>query len=171
MENYLKALPGFNTFDYPRRPYQSGDDPALTKRFRVRVPMFLRKRETAARPVAAGRLDPSVIEAANRSSVYYPNPDRPAVFSLQDRCVLRALAKSDPPNFERGDIVCMSFTVSFVFIGLSWTTEIMPLEFVRVAAASSHFSPSNYDADLGPLPLGDRIGLVEGEEIHGELHL
>jgi hypothetical protein len=73
-----------------------------------------------------------IADALRSNTMWMPNPDRPHLM-LYDGNVLGDALKDNPDfQFERGDIVWVSFTVSFTCNASSWGPDIRPIELVRV---------------------------------------
>ncbi|KAI0361338.1 hypothetical protein OH77DRAFT_1443665 [Trametes cingulata] len=166
LEEYVRYVDGFNPGDLPRREYQTGQDPSLTWRYWMRVPMFIRMNEGETKPPLPSNLHPWVISADRRSRIYRANPARPSVFALEDNR-LRDIRKCAPNTLQRGDVILFTFTVSFVVGPSAWYPQILPLEIVRVASANY---TSTSDAAEYALPSVDdsvRPGFMDGELING----
>ncbi|TFK85002.1 hypothetical protein K466DRAFT_464945, partial [Polyporus arcularius HHB13444] len=131
LEEHALSIPDFNPSGLPRREYQSGNDPAHTRRYWMRAPMFLRVNEGEIRPPPPPHLHPWVIAAEKRSRIYRANPARPRVFSF-DGEVVSSIENSDPDVLQRGDIVMVYFIISIVITPSAWYSELIPVELVRV---------------------------------------
>ena len=65
--------------------------------------------------------------AAQKEPLYIPNPDRPRYLNFTNEAI-----EPLDQHFVRGDIVVITFRVGFIVGGLSWTSELIPVEFIRV---------------------------------------
>ena len=63
------------------------------------------------------------------------NPDRPIYFDLVDNKAIK-LENSDEPHYVAGDVIWFAFKISFFVAQKYWTSELTPIEFMRVARAS-----------------------------------
>lgn len=164
----MGTVEDFNPDHFGRRDYQSGHDPTFTRRYWMRTPMFLQVNKGEPKPKPAGHLHKWVLEAARRSPAYYANPARPAVLALEDG-LLRGIKKATPSELCRGDIVVVTFTISYLVAGSVWYPQFLPLEIVRVGEVptgdgtdSARYAVPVVDPSLRPL-------LSDGEVLHGEL--
>ncbi|PPQ79644.1 hypothetical protein CVT26_015683 [Gymnopilus dilepis] len=149
-ENYIQGLDDFNKSHRERSRWQDGSRREtyiissklfLRKSMRPRVPDF-EPHEWLMRGLAAQKREDYVL-----------NPDRPSYFDLVNDIPVK-LENADPPRFKRGDLIWFAFKLSFFVSKESWSSEITPLEFMRVVAVKD----ISYDG------VSDRDGYEEGDD-------
>ena len=157
----MKTLPDFNTRNVPRQDWQTGENPKYMNRYKSRSPMFLRLRDGESKPPPPPHLHPWIVDAHKASDYYHANPVRPQLFSLEEAS-LRHIDKN-ANSLCRGDVVALTFTVSFILGHDSWAPHLVPLEIVRVLAGNPRSS-----SDFSVPRLSSRPALTEGEIVGGE---
>ncbi|PPQ79931.1 hypothetical protein CVT26_004160 [Gymnopilus dilepis] len=152
LEAYVQKQEDFNRSERDRAQYQDGSRRTM---YNMTSKLFWLTRG---------------IDAQKRPE-YVINPNKPSYYDLVENVPVR-LDHAKPSYFRRGDIIWFAFKLCF-FVGReSWSSEIIPLEFLRVARREGLYSSSpdddNYlsgeegedDTDTTPLPR-----LAEGQAI------
>lgn len=128
----------FNTGQRPRVKWQNGDDPG--DQYRVPYRFFNVCNSRNYRPPSEKEkkgFHSWVINAVTKPGQTRAmiNAPMPSYLSYKEGQPLRSIFKCNPPSFNEGDIVVMTFRFG-VFIGRkNWKPDIMPEEFIRVAKA------------------------------------
>ncbi|KAI0349187.1 hypothetical protein OH77DRAFT_1415458 [Trametes cingulata] len=165
-QDHICSVKEFNPENRLRRSYQTGQDPNFTKHYWMRTPMFLRINKGDPKPHPPSYLHKWVTAAERRAMVYYANPARPSVMALEEG-VIRDIRKCEPDRLVRGDIVVVTFTVSFVLGPATWFPQILLLELVRVGEGPLSEA---VDAAAYAVPVVDarlRPALADGEALEG----
>ncbi|KAH9885290.1 hypothetical protein C8Q73DRAFT_620348, partial [Cubamyces lactineus] len=166
LEDYMCTVKDFNPTNLKRRDYQSGQDPNFTKRYWMRTPMFIRMNKGEPKPRTPSYIHEWVVEAERRATVYHANPARPAVLALEDG-VVRDIRKCEPDSLTRGDVVVVTFTVSFVVAAASWFPQLLPIEFVRVGNAPVVDATDAAEYAIPVVDMRMRPILQDGESMDG----
>lgn len=172
LERFVAKNPDFNRSGKNRRIWQNGKIAAESQRFIMTCPLFAKRtsfNHTAGQPFRVPyRVHPwiqsTLEEPAN--SKWIPNPDRPRLLAYE-RDKLIDLADSDRPAFESGDVIWISFTLTYTVGNEAWAPEYRLIDLVRVDripdAFASRSDPSMYPPTTSPLELGNVRLLDEGE--------
>ncbi|KAH9846473.1 hypothetical protein C2E23DRAFT_744026, partial [Lenzites betulinus] len=153
-ETYIKDIPGFNKSKKTRRAWQDGADGSRSAYVMSAQMFFKRTRSTAKREASVKYVLHPWIEAASKTTSYFPNPDRPSLFEAAKGRLMN-ISECDPAYIRTGDLVWISFFAEFI-IGLNnWSTTFTPYEVVRVATVSPDLvgeglSVSDEDEDPRP---------------------
>ncbi|PPQ74435.1 hypothetical protein CVT26_001416 [Gymnopilus dilepis] len=129
LEEYIQTVKGFNRENRERSPWQDGthrDTYNLTSKLFVMT--SLNPREPAFQP---HEWLTNVVKGQKKAE-YAINPRRPSYFDMVDKKAVK-LEKSKPPRYCAGDIIWFSFKVSFYVGNQYWSSDLTPVEFVRVA--------------------------------------
>ena len=121
----MSQVKGFNPTNLPRRPYLSGLDAKYRTRFWMQTPMFLRKKDNRN----VEHLHPWVVEADRISKVFSANPDRPRVW-VKDGDNILPIAETEPGFLQRGDVLAVSFTVTYHITQSHWFPQFHPVDVV-----------------------------------------
>jgi len=109
--------------------------------------------------------------AQTQNSVFIANPDRPRYFDYTPERGVEAL-ESDVPQFFRGDIILASFRVGFVVGGTAWSSELIPIEFIRVGKLGDLLNDAVLwptDSTFVPLMTGASL-IIADRKFHREIH-
>ncbi|PPQ97074.1 hypothetical protein CVT26_001256 [Gymnopilus dilepis] len=131
-EDYIKTVDGFNRSNRPRSSWQDGSTKSA---YSLSSKLFVKK---SAKPRQL-EFEPhswllDAIKGQPRED-FVINPDRPLYFDLVNNKAMK-LENSDQPQYEAGDVIWFAFKISFFVAQKYWTSELVPLEFMRVARAS-----------------------------------
>ncbi|PIL26241.1 hypothetical protein GSI_11997 [Ganoderma sinense ZZ0214-1] len=129
LDEYVSGLPGFNARTVPRRAYLSGQDVRYRTRFWMQTPMFLRKGAQKEPSIATGHLHPWVVEADKQSKGFRGNPDRPRVW-VKDGDDIVPISEREPGTLQRGDVVALSFTVTYHITTSNWFPQFHPADII-----------------------------------------
>ncbi|PPQ83058.1 hypothetical protein CVT26_011789 [Gymnopilus dilepis] len=156
-EDYIKTVDGFNRSNRPRSSWQDGSSKSA---YSLSSKLFVKKAAKPRQP----NFEPHewlvrAIKDQPREE-FAINPDRPLYFDLVDNKAMK-LENSDQPQFEAGDVVWFAFKISFFVAQKFWTSELVPLEFMRVARASE-FQDDDDRKDKGFEALSERKCLMDG---------
>ena len=163
----MASLPEFNVGKLPRREYLSGREEKYRSRFWMQTPIFLRRgprEERAAPPV---HLHEWVKQIHKDSSVFKANPDRPRIW-LKDGDDIKPIAERTPPTLLRGDIVALSFTVTYHLTSVNWFAQFHPAEIIVLKpwdGDATDYSAPTMDLYSRPPPVFDMLGGDDGEWI------
>ena len=128
--------------------------------------MFLRLEDGQAKPPCPGYLHESVRRADNESWMYRANPNRPRIRSVEGGR-LRDIAQSTPDKLEFGDIVAITFMVTYVEGKFDWYPHYHLLDVVRVQLAPVVETPDPAAFIAINPTLAFRADLQDGEIVHG----
>ena len=123
----------FNPDSREQRDYQVPSDSGTNGRFFISSPLFV-KRTTLNRskPSAVGRtLHPWIGEALKVNGRWMANPELPRILVYQNDS-LTNLADDSEPRLKAGDVIWMSFTLTFSIGPMFWAPEYRPIELVRI---------------------------------------
>lgn len=81
------------------------------------------------------------IRSAVQSGGLLANPERPRMFAWESD-ELRSIQDCIPDEFERGDIVWVSFMLAYIVGGAEWYPDMRPIDFVKVGHADKEHAPS-----------------------------
>ncbi|PIL23481.1 hypothetical protein GSI_14792 [Ganoderma sinense ZZ0214-1] len=124
LDDYMKTVKGFSSTPLPRRLYLSGKDPKYRSRFWMQTPMFLR-READKDGADIKHLHPWVVKADEQSKLFRANPDRPRVW-VKDGDKILPITECDPSVLQRGDLVAISFTITYHITKTNWFPQYHP---------------------------------------------
>ncbi|KAI0708384.1 hypothetical protein C8Q76DRAFT_626993 [Earliella scabrosa] len=166
LETYMQTVQGFNPTHVDRRIGGRGRETGVNYRFWMRTPMFLRLEGGQDKPPCPDYLHESVRKADKESWMYRANPIRPRIRSIEEGR-LRDIAQSTPSVLEFGDIVAMTFMVTYVEGRFDWYPHYHLLDVVRVQHAP-HVAPPGPAAFIARSPtLAFREDLQDGEVVDG----
>ncbi|PPR05208.1 hypothetical protein CVT26_012303 [Gymnopilus dilepis] len=129
LEEYIQTVKGFNRENRERSPWQDGthrDTYNLTSKLFVLT--SLNPKEPTFQP-HQWLVD---VVKGQKKAEYAINPRRPSYFDMVNNKAVK-LEKSKPPRYCCGDIIWFSFKVSFYVGNQYWSSDLTPIEFVRVA--------------------------------------
>ncbi|PPR00616.1 hypothetical protein CVT26_012200 [Gymnopilus dilepis] len=160
LEEYVQTIKGFNRENNERSPWQNGshrDSYTLTSKLfvkkglsNIKEPSFT-PHEWLTRGVKA-----------QKTHEYVINPRRPLYFDLVNEKAVQ-LENSKPARYRAGDIIWFAFKVTFYIGSQYWSSEITPLEFMRVAHGSKYgLSGDDEDEDDQG---NQRKSLADGDSI------
>lgn len=131
----MGTLRDFNPGGLPRRTYLSGRDERFRSKFWMQTPMFIRRGPTEKRVPAPEHLHPWVAEADRESKAFKANPDRPRVW-VKDGSSTKRIQDCVPDSLQRGDVVAVSFTVTYHLTATNWFPQFHPAEIVVLQATT-----------------------------------
>lgn len=143
LDAYMGKVEGFNPTNLPRRPYLSGKEEKYRSRFWMQTPMFIWKAVDAERPPPLTYLHPWVLEAEKRSKGFRANPDRPRVW-MRDGDVTVPVEDREYGPLQKGDIVALSFTVTYHITRSNWFPQFHPADIVVLQMTEG--DPTDYSA-------------------------
>ncbi|PPR03128.1 hypothetical protein CVT26_004662 [Gymnopilus dilepis] len=164
-EDYIKTVDGFNRAKRPRSRWQDGNTTKSV--YTISSKLFVKKAAKPRKP----DFEPHewLSRGLKGRDDFVVNPDRPLYFDLINGKAVK-LENSDVPYFQAGDLVWFSFKMSFFVAQKYWTSEIIPLEFMRVAR-NEEFQESTENTDKvsdSPQTLEDGIAIEKGQPSTGE---
>ena len=109
--------------------------------------MFVRRFGTEVRSPVPDHLHEWVAQADRESKSFKANSDRPRVWrKLGDET--RPIKECTPNSLQRGDVVAVSFTVTYHVTGTNWFPQFHPADLVVVKPSQGDFT--DYSApDMG----------------------
>lgn len=138
-ENHVVTRPGFNKAGRKRRQWQTGAVPSERDKYVVSSRVFARQTpmntKQGGQYSALYKLHPWIAMALEDVDQTHciPNPAKPRYLEYDvPTKVMSKLEDSETPEFNRNDIVFMSFMLVFTVTRDSWAPEIIPIEFVRL---------------------------------------
>lgn len=147
LEEHAMSRPGFNKYEKKRREWQNHVSEVARSKYQVTTRLFTKRpspKDGARPPDVDYDVHPWIAKAlVETKSPFMPNPDRAKYYEYLDK-TLRQLSKSATPRFQRGDIICMSFRFGFYIGAMSWTSELLPMELIRVGTVSKWPTVSTY---------------------------
>ncbi|KDQ65202.1 hypothetical protein JAAARDRAFT_188455 [Jaapia argillacea MUCL 33604] len=149
-KDYIQNIPGFNRAGHPQCPWQNiSGSPEQRRQFIMTSPLFSRKTPFNRNNVPNYPIHPRIAEALVReeSDAWIASPRWPVALTYEDG-ELVALPESKRPGFEIGDIVWVSFYVSFIQGSQAWWPDYCPIELICVG----------------------RLGLTEDNDVRGDYH-
>ncbi|PPR04169.1 hypothetical protein CVT26_003809 [Gymnopilus dilepis] len=160
LEEYIQTVKGFNRENKERSPWQDGthrDTYNLTSKLFVLT--SLNPKEPTFQP-HQWLVD---VVKGQKKAEYAINPRRPSYFDMVDKKAIK-LEKSKPPRYCCGDIIWFSFKVSFYVGNQYWSSDLTPIEFVRVARGIK-FGLNNAEDDDDDEEGNKKRSLEEGSAI------
>ena len=130
----MTKVKDFNPAGLPRRSYLSGQDARFRSKFWMQTPMFIRRLGTEHRDTAPAHLHEWVVQADRESKSFKANPDRPRVWVKVDD-ETRPIKTCTPSSLQRGDLVTVSFTVTYHTTGTNWFPQFHPADIVVLKAS------------------------------------
>ncbi|KAF8871651.1 hypothetical protein CPB84DRAFT_1621855, partial [Gymnopilus junonius] len=127
-ERYIKNFKDFNRSGRERSRWQDGSD---RRSYTISSKLFVRKSTKVAKPDFTPHEWLTRGVQAQKRMEYVINPERPLYYDLVDNSLVK-LDNAEPPYYRRGDIVWFVFKLTFFVARENWSSEIVPLEFVRV---------------------------------------
>ncbi|EIW63226.1 uncharacterized protein TRAVEDRAFT_87590, partial [Trametes versicolor FP-101664 SS1] len=139
-EDYVITVAGFNKGSKDRRTWQDGTGADRPNSYYVFSSQVFVKRVGVTKHREANidyELHPWIAAVTKGPKTeYFANPDRPKLLEPYGG-KLRNIKDSDSPQLKKGDVVWISFSVSFLLGGDTWTTNFTPFEIIRVGAVSA----------------------------------
>ena len=143
-----------------RREFMSGKDARFASKFWMQAPMFLPAAGSRKAPPA--HVHPWVADADRASYAYRANPRPPVVYGRRDGVAV-PIRECDPPCLCAGDVVAITFTVTYQFTDKDWYPLYQPVE-VYVLKKSTYAELPEYEAPragrVGPAAMD--MSVVEG---------
>lgn len=157
----MTGLPDFNVHKRLRRTWQDGSDSSSSV-YQMSGQMFVKRTKfTMLREKTIQYPLHPWVEAASKTSSYFPNPDRTR-FLEPSNGVLVNISECDPPYIRTGDLACISFFVEFI-IGLNnWSTTFTPYEVIRVGTVSPDLVGDGKSGEFEPDQ--PREGVTAGQQ-------
>jgi hypothetical protein len=142
----LCANKDFNVDGRNRRSYQLPTDKDENGRFVLATPLFVRRNAFNRSKPTALRYTPHnwVADAVKDNRRWMPNPERARLLVFKDES-LGNLTDDSEPTLTAGDVIWMSFTLTFSIGSMYWAPEYRPIELIRVGRLSR--------------PEGSRVGI------------
>ncbi|KAI0723576.1 hypothetical protein C8Q76DRAFT_794500 [Earliella scabrosa] len=162
LEGHMQTVPGFNPSGVERRIGGRGRERGVNYRFWMRTPMFLRVDEGQQKPACPGHLHEWVRQADKESRMYRANPNRPCIRSIEGGR-LRDISQSMPNTLEYGDVVAITFMVSYVEGRFDWYPHYHLLDVIRVQHAPPVPPPPVPDVVAKTPMVAVRADLEDGE--------
>ncbi|KAF9524893.1 hypothetical protein CPB83DRAFT_748466, partial [Crepidotus variabilis] len=158
-EDHVKAHPDFNIGNRGRRAWQDPRGTYGKSKLNVASRMFARRNPYNARNspnfTAPYTVHPWILNVLNLQTkkVLIPNPERPQYMEFLDGKI-RRVDQSGAQAFRKGNVIMMSFRMGMAVRGDNWFSEIIPLEFIRVASMPTNSSSDSfsYPTDLAFKP-------------------
>lgn len=144
-----------------RREFMSGKDARFSSKFWMQTPMFLPASGMRKAPPPA-HVHPWVANADRASYAYRANPRPPTVYGRRDGAAV-PIRECDPPSLCAGDVVSITFTVTYQFTDKDWYPLYQPVE-VYVLKRSTYAELSEYEAPRAERvrPATMDVSVVEG---------
>jgi hypothetical protein len=159
IEAKLSAEETFNPDGRIRRDYQIPSD-KTNGRFVMSSPIFVRKNafNQSKRASPQHKMHRWITDALERNTRWISNPQLPRLLAWNNDSLIN-LRDDSEPTFQAGDVVWMSFTLTFSIGSVYWAPEYRPVELVRVG----RLSPSSHTG-MDTLDIADdgRPGLEAG---------
>ena len=154
----------FNPAGLPRRSYLSGQDPRFRSKFWMQTPMFVRRHGTQQRDQAPGHLHEWVVQADRESKTFKANPDRPRVWKKVGN-ETRPIKECTPNSPHRGDVVAVSFTITYHVTATNWFPQFHPADIVVLKASegdSTDYSAPSLGLHGRPPPSFGMVSVGKG---------
>ena len=165
LDDHMRTINGFNRGGLPRREYLSGKELKYRSKFWMQTPVFLQRGTNESRVPPPSYLHPWVIRGDQDSTMFRANPDRPRVWVKGENGIV-PISEGNPKHLQRGDVVAMSFTVTYHVTSVHWFAQFHPVDIVVLKP--SDFDATDYSAPVLDLynrpPPSFDIGLVDGSE-------
>lgn len=129
----MSTLTGFNAIGRPRRKWGDG---TFSDSFSTEYSIFKTSTPAATMRPLSYVLHPWVRSAMDQPGVV-ANPEKPRMFALQDDELVPVGLDGKEGNFERGDVVWMSFILGYIVGGSEWYPDLRPIDYVRVGHVST----------------------------------
>ncbi len=166
VDEYMEKYPGFNPASLLRRKWQGGIA-GPQHRFWMRSPMFLRFPENEPKPVPPRNVHRWVQIAHEKSHLYIANPACPAVRSIEAGR-LKHISKCSPTFLEYGDVVTVTFMMTYVEGRFDWYPQYHIVDVVRVRHSVFHTSAVSARMTAPSIDTSIRAALSDGEIIDGD---
>ncbi|PIL23937.1 hypothetical protein GSI_13688 [Ganoderma sinense ZZ0214-1] len=164
LDDYMKTVKGFNSTSLPRRSYMSGQDPKYRSRFWMQTPIFLR-REPDKDGANIDHLHPWVVQADHQSKLFRANPDRPRVW-VKDGDKILPISECDPSVLQRGDLVAISFTITYHITKTNWFLQYHPVDVLvlrQTEGDPTDYSSPTLDLTSRPAPTLKQVTYVDSD--------
>ena len=125
----MSSRPDFNPNNLPRRGYLSGQEAKYRNRFWMQTPIFLQRGPKEAEVTPIGHLHPWIVRGDQDSKVFRANPDRLRVWAKVGDDIL-PIGQHTVKTIRRGDVVAMSFTVTYHVTSINWFAQFHPADIV-----------------------------------------
>ncbi|RXW24614.1 hypothetical protein EST38_g1248 [Candolleomyces aberdarensis] len=134
LETLIEQNTTFNKLNRPKRNWQSGDNPTSNRRYVATAKLFMRKTPFNLTATIPYKIHPWLQAVGDDpASRWMPNKDRPNLFHYRTDTSPRFLPiEYGKWGLQRGDIVWISFIVTFTMKTQTWSTSIVPLDIIRV---------------------------------------
>ena len=161
----MRTVTGFNPGGLPRRAYLSGQEVKFRSKFWMQTAMFLQRGSNETRVPPPSYLHPWVTRGDEDSKIFRANPDRPRVWVKEEDGIV-PISEREPKHLQRGNVVAMSFTVTYHVTSVHWFAQFHPVDIVVLKP--SDFDATDYSAPVMNLynrpPPSFDVGLVDGGE-------
>lgn len=161
----MSQVKGFNPTNLPRRPYLSGLDAKYRSRFWMQTPMFIRSSSSSENGSSIAHLHPWVVQADRQSKMFRANPDRPRVW-LKDGDVAVPIGNREHGALQCGDVVAVSFTVTYHVTSSNWFPQFHPADIVLLKSGevdATDYSAPMIDLYSRPAPTFGAVDLGDSE--------
>ncbi|KAH6918562.1 hypothetical protein BKA70DRAFT_1416554 [Coprinopsis sp. MPI-PUGE-AT-0042] len=173
IEACIQKDDGFNHFQRPKYTWQDPENSSTNHRyifssrvFSKRTPYNCSSDGKYSVPYTVHPWIKAACEASEKKWV--PCKDKSRLLVYKDKR-FQELARANPPYFEKGDIVWMSFVIAFTMQTSSWMMSLQPLEFVRVATTELPAGgPQGQSTDMADLLHLEPLGGGEYDDQSGQ---
>ncbi|KAF6750731.1 hypothetical protein DFP72DRAFT_851532 [Ephemerocybe angulata] len=171
LEEWGKTKGDFSTENKSRNPWNSPYAVATQTRFTVSSPLFQKRtgfNVTDDKYVVGYDVHPWVENACvPHNPSWVPNPNLARFMHRRKNDVLISIEKSTNPKLVPGDLVVMTFKVTFSAAGTYWQMSFSPIQAIRMGQISAQVLGKVGDAeDRGRLDLpkeGEKLKPVTGK--------
>ena len=129
LDEHMGSVAAFNPNNLPRRPYLSGQETRYRNRFWMQTPMFLQRGPKDARGSPPAYLHPWVVRGDQDSNMFRANPDRPRLWAKVGNDIV-PIGQHAVKTIRRGDVVAVSFTVTYHMTSANWFPQFHPADIV-----------------------------------------
>ena len=132
----------------------------------MQTPVFLKRTGGEGRTMTPGYLHEWVVQADRGSKVFRANPDRPRIWTMDGSTTI-PIGDREPGCLQRGDVVAVSFTITYHITSSNWFPQFHPADIVVLKAGNGDLT--DYDApEIGlynrPPPKIDLDGIDSGKQ-------
>lgn len=134
LESLVDTNTEFNKHGKPKRNWQTAENPTTNHRYVATAKLFMRKTPFNVAANIPYKVHPWLQAVGDDpASRWMPNKDRPNLFHFQSTDSPRFLQVDyGKGGLQKGDILWMSFIVTFSMRAQGWSTGLMPLDIIRV---------------------------------------
>lgn len=161
----MMTVKDFNPAGLPRRSYLSGKDSRFRSKFWMQTPMFVRAFGTDRQDQGSNHLHEWVLQADRESKSFKANPDRPRIWKKVG-AETKPLKECTPNSLQRGDVVAVSFTVTYHTTATNWFPQFHPADIVVLRTSqgdATDYSGPSMGLHSRPAPSFGSVLDSEGE--------